>query len=161
MIAMIVLVVALIVVGIAASKWNHIKNFGVIRRGVLYRSAQPSAHQVAVLSAPKWTTPRSISLTGDVTGSAATVDGSANVSIATTIAGGTAPKFFAGDVPAGTACVVTHSLNTRDVHVDVYANSGSYDTVLCDVERTSTTTVTLRFAAAVTAGQYRAVVIGR
>ena len=51
MIAMIVLVAAMIVVGVTASKWNHIKNFGVLHRGVLYRSAQPSAHQVAVLSA--------------------------------------------------------------------------------------------------------------
>jgi len=51
MTAMIVLVAAMIVVGVTASKWNHIKNFGVLRRGVLYRSAQPSAHQVAVLSA--------------------------------------------------------------------------------------------------------------
>jgi hypothetical protein len=33
--------------------------------------------------------------------------------------------------------------------------------VVCDVERTSTTTVTLRFAAAVTASQYRVVVQGR
>ncbi len=51
MTAMIVAVAALIVIGIIASKWNHIKNFGAVRRGVLYRSAQPSAHQVAVLSA--------------------------------------------------------------------------------------------------------------
>ena len=50
MIAMIVTVVALIGVGLIASKWNHIKNFGVVRRAVLYRSAQPSAHQVKVLS---------------------------------------------------------------------------------------------------------------
>ena len=49
MVAMIVLVVVLIVVGIVASKWNHIKNFGVVRQGVLYRSAQPSARQVAIL----------------------------------------------------------------------------------------------------------------
>jgi uncharacterized protein (TIGR01244 family) len=49
--AMIAVVAVLIVVGIAASKYNHIKNFGAVRRGVLYRSAQPSAHQVAVLSA--------------------------------------------------------------------------------------------------------------
>ncbi|HUW81756.1 MAG TPA: dual specificity protein phosphatase family protein [Phycisphaerae bacterium] len=50
MTAMIITVVAMIGVGLIASKWNHIKNFGVLRRAVLYRSAQPSAHQVAVLS---------------------------------------------------------------------------------------------------------------
>lgn len=38
-----------------------------------------------VLSATKWTTPRNIALTGDVTGNV-NIDGSANVSIATTIA---------------------------------------------------------------------------
>jgi len=50
MVAMIVTVVALIGAGLIASQWNHIKNFGVLRRDVLYRSAQPSAHQVAVLT---------------------------------------------------------------------------------------------------------------
>ena len=120
-----------------------------------------TADQVAVLSAPKWTTPRSITLTGDVTGSAATVDGSANVSIATTVSGGTGPKHFAGDVPAGTACVITHNLNTFDVGVQVFLNSGNRDTVMCDVERTTVNTVTLRFATAVGAGAYRCVVSGR
>jgi hypothetical protein len=120
-----------------------------------------TADQVAVLSAPKWTTPRTLSLTGDVTGSAA-LDGSANASIATTFTGGTnLAKHWAGDVPAGTACLITHSLGTRDVVVEVYSNSSPWGTVLCDVERTSTTQATLRFATAVGAGQFRAVVTGR
>lgn len=43
-----------------------------------------AADQVSVVSAPKWTTARSFTFTGDATGSAASVDGSANVSIAMT-----------------------------------------------------------------------------
>ena len=121
-----------------------------------------AADQVSVLSAPKWTTPRSITLTGDVTGSVASVDGSANVSIATTVASaGTAPKHYAGDVGAGTAVIVNHALNTRDVTVQVYRATTPWDTILCDVERTDVNNVTLRFASAVGASAYRVVVQGR
>jgi len=121
-----------------------------------------AADLISVLSAPKWTTPRSITLTGDVTGTAASVDGTANVSIATTVAAVTGvAKHYAADVAAGTAVVVTHNLNSRDVVVDVYRNTTPWDTIVCDVERTSVNTVTLRFASAVTAGQFRVVVAGR
>jgi hypothetical protein len=121
-----------------------------------------AADAVSVLSAPKWTTPRSVTLTGDVTGTVASVDGSANVSIATTIAGaGTGPKHFAGNVGAGTAVVVNHALNTRDVTVEVYRATIPWDTVLCDVERTDANNVTLKFATAVVANAYRCVVVGR
>lgn len=119
------------------------------------------ADQVSVLSAPKWTTRRTLSLTGDVTGSVQ-LDGSADASIATALTGGTnLARHWAGDVPAGTACLVTHNLGTRDVVVEVYRATSPWDTVLCDVERISTTQVTLRFATAVAAAQYRAVVTGR
>jgi hypothetical protein len=60
---------------------------------------------------------------------------------------------------ASTAIVITHSLGTRDVQVQVYRNSTPWDTVLCDVERTSTTTCTLRFNVAPTSNQFRAVVL--
>ena len=120
-----------------------------------------AADQINVLSAPKWTTARTLSLTGDVTGSAS-IDGSGNVSLGTTVVGGSnLAKHFTGNVAAGTAIVITHNLNSRDVSVEVYRNSAPYDTVVCDVERTSTNTVTLRFASAVTANAYRVVVIGR
>lgn len=48
--AMVAIVVVLITVGLAASKWYHVGNFGVVSRGVLYRSAQPSRRGVALLA---------------------------------------------------------------------------------------------------------------
>lgn len=120
-----------------------------------------AADSVSVVSAPKWTAARSITLTGDVTGTAAAVDGSADVSIATTLVGGAGPKFFAGNVGAGTAVVINHALNSRDVAVEVYRSTTPWDTVTCTVERTDANSVTLRFAAAVAANAYRCVVTGR
>jgi hypothetical protein len=117
---------------------------------------------VTVNSAPKWTNARTITLTGDVTSPAVTYDGTGNASIATTVVGGGGlAKHFAGNVGSGTAPVITHSLNTRDVTVEVYLNSSPWNTVICDVERTSVNTVTLRFASAVTVDAYRCVVTGR
>jgi tyrosine-protein phosphatase SIW14 len=40
-VAMVATVVGLVVVGAAATTWYHVRNFGVVRQGVLYRSAQP------------------------------------------------------------------------------------------------------------------------
>lgn len=73
-----------------------------------------------------------------------------------------ATKKYSVNVGDGTALsyVITHNLGTRDVIVQVYTNSGAYATVECDVELTSTTTATLRFAVAPTANQYRVVVVG-
>lgn len=60
---------------------------------------------------------------------------------------------------SATSYTITHNFNTRDVTVEVYRNSGAFDTVLCDVNRTSVNAVQLVFAAAPTANQFRAVVI--
>jgi len=54
----------------------------------------------------------------------------------------------------------THNLGTRDVTVAVYANSAPYGEVEVDVDHTSTSVVTLTFAAAPTAGAYRVVITG-
>lgn len=54
---------------------------------------------------------------------------------------------------------LTHNLNTLDVHVEVFANSGGAS-VLCDVTRTSVNVVRLNFAAAPSSNQYRCVVVG-
>ena len=67
-----------------------------------------------VLAAAKWITPRTITLTGDVTGSV-TMDGSANVSITATIAadsvalGTDTTGNFVNNVVAGTGITVTHT----------------------------------------------------
>lgn len=67
--------------------------------------------------------------------------------------------FNVGDGSA-TAITVTHSLNTRDVQVEVFALTTPWDTVLCDVTRPDVNTVTLTFATAPASGAYRAVVVG-
>jgi hypothetical protein len=67
---------------------------------------------------------------------------------------------FSADVGNGTLTDITvnHNLGTRDVTVEVYRNSTPWDTVMCDVERTDTNNVLLRFAVAPTAAQYRVVI---
>ena len=61
---------------------------------------------------------------------------------------------------SATSYVVTHNLNTRDVIIRVFPNSGQYDDVEVDVQRTSTTTATLVFATVPASNAYRVVVIG-
>ncbi|MGC5012529.1 hypothetical protein ACLQ2R_17335 [Streptosporangium sp. DT93] len=61
---------------------------------------------------------------------------------------------------AATQIDVTHNLGTYDVSVEVFVNSGSRETVICDVSRTDTNTVRLNFATAPTSGQFRVVVQG-
>lgn len=71
-----------------------------------------------------------------------------------------APKRYAANFGDGSATsyTITHNLGSKDVQVAVYRNSGNFDEVICDVERTSTTAVTLKFSSAPTANQYRVVV---
>jgi hypothetical protein len=125
------------------------------------------ADSITVVSAPKWTTSRTLNLTGEVTGSVS-FDGSAAIgNLVTTVVGGT--KHFAvsvgdganGGTAAVVAPVITHSLNSRDVNVEVYRNGTPWDSVGCSVERTSVNTVTLRFAVAPAGNTYRCVVVGR
>jgi hypothetical protein len=59
---------------------------------------------------------------------------------------------------SATEITVTHSLGTRDVMVEVVTNSGNYDTIICDVQRTSTNAVKLVFGVAPTSNQYRVLV---
>jgi hypothetical protein len=54
---------------------------------------------------------------------------------------------------------VTHNLGTRDVTVQVYTTA-TYDTVECDVVRTSTSVVTLGFTQAPASGAYTVVIVG-
>ena len=55
---------------------------------------------------------------------------------------------------------VTHNLNTRDVIVRVFPNSGQFDDVEVDVQRTSVNAVALVFASVISSNAYRVVVIG-
>jgi hypothetical protein len=59
-----------------------------------------------------------------------------------------------------TALVVTHNLGSDDVTVQVFETSGSKALVETDVERTSSNTVTLKFASAPASGAYRVVITG-
>ena len=70
-------------------------------------------------------------------------------------------KFTAnfGDGSA-TSFNLDHNFNTRDVTVEVYRNSGGYDSVLCDVTRPSVNRVTLTFAAAPAASAFNVVIMG-
>ena len=54
---------------------------------------------------------------------------------------------------------VTHNLGKREVVVNVY-DSATYDTVECDVVRTSTSTITLGFSQAPASGAYTVVIVG-
>ena len=73
-----------------------------------------------------------------------------------------APKRYAASFGDGSATsyTITHNLATRDITVAIYSNSGSYDEVECDVEHTTTNTVTLVFATAPSSNQFRVVVLG-
>ena len=61
---------------------------------------------------------------------------------------------------AATSFNVDHNFGTRDVQVEVYRNSGNYDTILCDVNRTTTNRVNLVFAAAPASNAFTVVIIG-
>lgn len=69
---------------------------------------------------------------------------------------------YAANVGNGsdTSYTITHNLGTKDVIVSVYDNSSPYAEVVCDVQHTSTTAITLLFSVAPTSNQYRVVVHG-
>ncbi len=67
--------------------------------------------------------------------------------------------FDIGDGSA-TQLTVTHNLNSFDVEVEVFRNSGNRDAIACDVDRPSANAVRLTFSAAPAAAQFRCVVIG-
>lgn len=71
-----------------------------------------------------------------------------------------AVRKYAANVGDGTATsyTITHNLGTKDVIVSVYDNSSPYAEVICDVQHTSTSAITLLFSVAPTSNQYRVVV---
>lgn len=68
-------------------------------------------------------------------------------------------KFAATITGGATSEVITHNLGTRDVAVTLINNAAPYDDVEVDVERTSTSTVTIRATQNLPAG-YRVLVVG-
>lgn len=68
-------------------------------------------------------------------------------------------KFNVGD-GASTSIALAHNLGTRDVIVQVYLNSGTFETVIVHAERTDANTVTLIFPSAPSNNQYRCVITG-
>lgn len=61
---------------------------------------------------------------------------------------------------SATSFNLDHNFGTRDVTVEVYRNSGSYDTVTADVTRPSTNRVTVAFAVAPGVNAFNVVVLG-
>jgi hypothetical protein len=86
--------------------------------------------------------------TGSSTAAAARTALGATTKVTATIGDGSA-----------TAIAVTHSLGTDDVVVEVY-DASNKETVVCDVDRTSTNAVTLTFASAPASNAYKVVIIG-
>ena len=86
--------------------------------------------------------------TGASTAAAARTNLGATTKVTATIGDGSA-----------TAIAVTHSRGTDDVLVEVYGAS-TKETVVCDVDRTSTNAVTLTFASAPASNAYKVVIVG-
>ena len=59
-----------------------------------------------------------------------------------------------------TSFVITHNFNTREVLVDVFYESGNYDTIIVDITRTSVNAVTIVFSNPPTSNQFRVVILG-
>ena len=59
---------------------------------------------------------------------------------------------------AATSYTVTHNFNTIDVEVQLIRNSGNYDTVLTEIQRTSVNAVTIVFDTAPAANAYRVLI---
>lgn len=61
---------------------------------------------------------------------------------------------------AATSYTITHNLNTTDVHVSVWETGGSKRQVICEIQATSTTQVTIIATPAPASNSLRAVVLG-
>lgn len=57
-----------------------------------------------------------------------------------------------------TAITITHNFSTRDIQVEVYRNEDPWDTVFCDIQRSTIDSVVLRFANPPTLNEYRVVI---
>ena len=93
------------------------------------------------------------------------IDVTLNSSSQFTISATSSFNEFAVDLDAAESSVtkatntytVTHSLNSRDVMVEVY-HTTNYDTVFVDITRATVNTITVAFASSVTDGDYRVLI---
>lgn len=69
---------------------------------------------------------------------------------------------FATSIGDGSATTytVTHNLGTKDVTVQIFENNEDYNQIEADVQHTSTSVVTIKFASAPSSNEYRVVVVG-
>lgn len=107
-----------------------------------------------------WSAGQGISIFGSAIavnpGAGLTLDGSL-VTIDTAVV----PRKYAATLStSATSYVVTHNLGTRDVQVQVTEASSPYGTVVTAWEATSANTITVYFATAPSANQYRVSVMG-
>lgn len=116
-----------------------------------------AADQISVLSAPKWTTARTITLGTDLTGSVS-IDGQANVTLNATVVAAKAAARFAANLSGSTNQSIVHNLNTRDITVQVYNGASPYEEIDVEVERTTVNSITIKANPALPAG-YRVVVL--
>jgi hypothetical protein len=108
------------------------------------------------------------SLTGSLFGTASYVSGSvftnanpalsASYALTASYALNVNNSYTTNIVGGSSTETITHNLNSRDVHVTVYRNSTPWDAILCDTQRTTTSSVDLIFAYVPTAAQFRVVV---
>jgi hypothetical protein len=61
---------------------------------------------------------------------------------------------------SATSYTVTHNLGTKDIVASIYEVAAPYAEILADVEHTSDSDITIKFAVAPASGEYRVVVIG-
>lgn len=61
---------------------------------------------------------------------------------------------------SATSFTINHNLSTKDVTVQIFENGSTHAQIEADVEHTSTSVVTVKFASAPTTDEYRVVVIG-
>ena len=92
-------------------------------------------------------------------GTGITITGGSEVALDTD--NGYGVRKYAATIGDGSATSydVTHNFGTRDVEVTVY-DAATYEEVIVDITRTSTTKVTIGFAVAPSANSYRVVVVG-
>ncbi|MCW2764031.1 MAG: hypothetical protein JWR85_4232 [Marmoricola sp.] len=137
--------------------------------GVTYR--QSAVNGVIGTNAPVFTTfgtaaaaaSETVSGVAELATQAETDAGADDARIVTPLKLATSPfatkKFNAniGDASA-TSIAVNHNLNTRDVEVEVYRNSGNFDSVIAEIQRTTVNQVTIVFDTAPAVNAYRVMV---